>query len=468
MSTTSGADLCRVTVVGPRRRVDIVLPAYVPFAELFPTVLRYAGSELANAGLAHGGWVLQRLGQQPFHPGMTPQQVGLRDGEMVYLRPRLSQLPQPRAFDDVADVIATGVNERPDRWSPQAARDVSLGGAALALTAVLAALLASGPPWRLPAVTAGVIAAVLLITAMAVSRAAGDSRAGAVLGYLAMPYGFVAGLLGPARSAGLTHLGAQQLLPAFAALVFVAAIAGVAVADGLPAFFGAGGAALLGTIAVATSLALGNRSGAAGPAAITVAVALALTPLIPAITFRMARVTLPPVPRNADDMRRDSLMVDGKEVLERTAVADRFVTGIISGIALVAVGAEISLAFGKGLIAHVMCAVVASVLLLRSRVFRGLAQRLWLMIPGFGALALLAAEASLHVSQQTMILAVTVGPLLVGAAIVVGVGLWLPNHRPSPFWGRAADIIDMMLIVSLIPLALGVAGVFGAVRGLAG
>lgn len=467
MSTTSGADLCRVTVVGPRRRVDIVLPAYVPFAELFPTVLRYAGSELANAGLAHGGWVLQRLGQQPFHPGMTPQQVGLHDGEMVYLRPRLSQLPQPRAFDDVADVIATGVNEQPDRWSAQSARKVSLGGAALALTAGLAALIASGPPWTLPAVTAGVIAAVLLIAAMAVSRAAGDSGAGAVLGYLALPYGFAAGLLGPARSAGLTHLGAQQLLPAFAAVVFVAAIAGVAVADGLPAFFGVGGAALLGTIAVAVSLAMGNRGGAAGPAAITAAVALALTPLIPAITFRMARVTLPPVPRNADDLRRDSLMVDGKEVLERTAVADRIVTGVISGIALVAVGAEIALALADGLIAHVMCVVVACVLLLRSRVFRGLAQRLWLMIPGFGALALLAAGASLHVSQQAM-LAVTIGPLLVGAAIVVTVGLWLPNHRPSPFWGRAADIIDMMLIVSLIPLALGVAGVFGYIRGLAG
>jgi len=118
MSATSGADLCRVTVVGPRRRVDIVLPAYVPFAELFPTVLRYAGTDLANEGLVRGGWVLQRLGQPPFHPGMTPAQVGLRDGEMVYLRPRLAQLPQ-LAFDDVADVIATGVNEQPDRWGPQ-------------------------------------------------------------------------------------------------------------------------------------------------------------------------------------------------------------------------------------------------------------------------------------------------------------------------------------------------------------
>ncbi len=466
MSPTSGTDLCRVTVVGPRRRVDIVLPAYVPFAELFPTVLHYAGTDLANAGLARGGWVLQRLGQPPFHPGMTPQQAGLRDGEMLYLRPRMSQLPQ-LAFDDVADVIATGVNEQPDRWSPRAARGVGLAAGAVALVAGLAALLVSGPPWMLPSAAAGAVAATLLIAACAVSRAAGDSAAGAILGYLALPYGFMAGLLGSSRSASLSHLGSHELLAGFAALVLAAVIAGVAIADGLPVFFGVGGAALLGTIAATVSLSLGRQYDATGPAAVAVAVALALTPVIPAITFRMARVTLPPVPRDAEDLRRDSLMVDGKQVLSRTAVADRFVTGIVCGIGLVAAAAEIALAMGSGALTRAMCAVVGSALLLRARVFRGRAQRLWLLLPGYGALALLAVNTSLHASQ-TAVLAMTFAPLLAGAAIVVGVGLWLPDHRPSPFWGRAADVIDMLLIVSLIPLALGVAGVFTHIRGLAG
>jgi len=466
MSATSGADLCRVTVVGPRRRVDIVLPAYVPFAELFPTVLRYAGTDLANEGLVRGGWVLQRLGQPPFHPGMTPAQVGLRDGEMVYLRPRLAQLPQ-LAFDDVADVIATGVNEQPDRWGPQTPRGVALGAGTGALLAGVAALLLSGPPWTVPAIAAAAVAVLLLVAAIAVSRAAGDSAAGAVIGYLALPYGFLAGLLGPARGAQLTYLGSQQLLAGFAALVLVAAIAGAAVADGLPVFFGVGGAALLGAVGAGVSVAFGAHHGAAGPAALTVAVALALTPLIPAVTFRMARVALPPVPRNADDLRRDSLMVDGKKVLDRTAVADRFVTGVVSGIGLVAIGAEIALAVTPGLITHLMCAAVACVLLLRARVFRGRGQRLWLMVPGFGGLILLALVASVHVNQS-LTLAIALVPLVAGAGIVVGVGLWLPGHQPSPFWGRAADIIDMLLIVTLIPLALAVAGVFGSVRGLAG
>ena len=325
---------------------------------------------------------------------------------------------------------------------------------------------AGGPPWVLPSIAAAGVAVLLLVAAIAVSRAGGDPGAGATIGYLALPYGFLAGLLAPARSAQLTHLGSQELLAGFAALVLVAAIAGAAVSDGLPVFFGVGGAALLGAIGTAIA-SFGTHHGAAGPAAVTVAVALALTPLIPAVTFRMARVTLPPVPRNADDLRRDSLMVDGKKVLDRTTVADRFVTGVVAGIGLVAIGAEIALALGNGLITHLMCAAVACVLLLRARVFRGRAQRLWLMVPGFGGLTLLAVVASVHVNQLLM-LAIALAPLLVGAAIVIGVGLWLPDHRPSPFWGRAADIIEMLLIVSLVPLALAVAGVFGHVRGLAG
>jgi hypothetical protein len=115
----------------------------------------------------------------------------------------------------------------------------------------------------------------------------------------------------------------------------------------------------------------------------------------------------------------------------------------------------------------VTCAVLACVLLLRSRLFQGLAQRLWLLIPGFGGLILLAA-GSVHGSSQARHLALALGPLIAGSALVVAVGLWLPGRRPSPFWGRMADITDTLLNVGLFPLALGLAGVFGKVRGLGG
>jgi len=91
MSTAGGSDLCRVTVVGPSRRVDIALPGYVSFADLFPAVARYAGLDGPDVVGEKGGWVLQRLGQEPFSPALTPLQAGLRDGEMIYLRPHRAQ-----------------------------------------------------------------------------------------------------------------------------------------------------------------------------------------------------------------------------------------------------------------------------------------------------------------------------------------------------------------------------------------
>ena len=75
MSSPGGTDLCRVTVVGPSRRVDIALPGYVSFADLFPAVARYAGLDGPHAVGEKGGWVLQRLGQEPFPPAMTPLQA---------------------------------------------------------------------------------------------------------------------------------------------------------------------------------------------------------------------------------------------------------------------------------------------------------------------------------------------------------------------------------------------------------
>jgi hypothetical protein len=143
------------------------------------------------------------------------------------------------------------------------------------------------------------------------------------------------------------------------------------------------------------------------------------------------------------------------------------VTGAVSGIGLAAGAAGLALAVSHGLLPRLTCAALACALLLRSRVFRGRAQRLWLLIPGYGALAALALAAAVQTGPPraaTMI----VPFLLAAAAILTGAGMWLPAHRPSPFWGRAAEIIDMTLVISLIPLALGVTGLFGYIRGLSG
>src|ERR1700678_2254375 len=199
MNSIGTTDICRVTVVGPGRRVDLALPAHVPFAELFPVIARYAGLDRAAVAQAPGGWVRQRLGQSPSPPQVTPAQAGLLDGELIYLRPREAEMP-PARCDDIADAIA-GVHEGADRWRPADARPVALGAGAALLLAGLAAILRAGPPWTIPALAAAVMALLLLTAGVASSRAASSSAAGRaatsaglVLGYAALPYAFLAGL----------------------------------------------------------------------------------------------------------------------------------------------------------------------------------------------------------------------------------------------------------------------------------
>jgi len=407
--------------------------------------------------------VLQRLGEEPFAPAMTPLQAGLQDGEMIYLRPHPAQMPR-MAFDDIADVIASGLAEQPARWATRYARWVALAAGVVALAAGAVFVVRTGPPWSGPATAATAIALALLAAAAAVSRAVGDSRAGALLGFAAVPYAFLAGLLGPAKTTPLTHLGAVHLLSAFAAVAFAAVVAAAATAE-LSLYFGLVVASLFAVLGAWVAYAFGI--GLAAAATVVVVPALALCPLIPAVSFRMARMALPQVPRHADDLRRDTLAIDGAEVFDRTATADRFVTGAASGIGLVGATAAGALAFSRSWLGLVTCAVLACVLLLRARLFQGLAQRLWLLVPGFGGLVLLAV-GEMHGSSPSRHLLLALGPLVAGVALVVGIGLWLPAHRPSPFWGRMADIGDTMLIVGLLPLALGLAGVFGKVRGLGG
>ncbi|MCO6011609.1 type VII secretion integral membrane protein EccD [Actinoallomurus purpureus] len=466
MSSTAGTELSRVTIVAPHRRIDLSLPADVPLAHMLPTLLRVAGPNLADAGLAHSGWVLQRLDDAPFDPGRSLSQLGVRDGEILYFRPGMAQIPE-MSFDDVADVIATGIKDRSDRWRPHSTRSFGLGAAGAALAVGAVAVVLSGPPWIAPAIAAGIVAFLLLIGAMAVSRAFGDSGAGAVLGYAALPYGFLAGLLAPARSGiQITHVGAPHLLAGFSAAMLVAVIAGFSVADGVPVFLGAAIAAAMGAVGSGLGYAFPNLP-AAGVAGTVAAVVMAFTGLIPTLSFRLARLPLPAVPTSAEDLRRDTELVDGRAVLKRTTVADRYATGLAAAVAMVAMGGMLFLAASPKWSGPTTAAAMAVSLLLRARIFRGREQRVWMLTSGLVGLGALDIGLALRGGQVTTLAGVLL-PLLLLAGIVVGLAMWLPGHRPTPFWGRAGDIIDMIVIIALLPLALAALDLYSTIRGLKG
>src|SRR5215813_4026629 len=114
--------LSRVTIVAPRSRVDLALPSDVPLADLLPVLLNFAGLD-ARAAASDGrpraesgasddagrrnGWSLSRLGGGELDSSFTPAQLEVRDGELLYLRPRGDEVPVT-VFDDLVDALATG------------------------------------------------------------------------------------------------------------------------------------------------------------------------------------------------------------------------------------------------------------------------------------------------------------------------------------------------------------------------
>src|SRR5262249_44267683 len=143
MSASAG-EMCRLVICGPDRRIEVAVPTNVPVADLFPTLLRQIGQELADRGLEHDGWVLQRLGEPPLDEDLGTAPLGLRDGAGLHLRPRSGQFP-PFDFDDLIDGVAVGMAERSGRWRPEMTRRAGTAVLALTLGVGLAVIALPGP-----------------------------------------------------------------------------------------------------------------------------------------------------------------------------------------------------------------------------------------------------------------------------------------------------------------------------------
>jgi len=92
-------------------------------------------------------------------------------------------------------------------------------------------------------------------------------------------------------------------------------------------------------------------------------------------------------------------------------------------------------------------------------------QRIPLLISGLAGAAVLgggAAFDALGTNAGLLLLAIAA----VVAAVALTSGLVFGRRAPSPYVGRTGDILDVLAIMALIPLACTVIGIFDAIRGL--
>ncbi len=469
--------LARVTISAPQRRVDVALPEHVPLVELLPEVLRHAGEGLADDGERHGGWLLRRTDGVALATaqGLFPQ--GVRDGEVLHLVPARQEWPELE-YDDVVEAVAEGARRRGSVWSPASTRTATLLAGGLLLGPGLLAILSAGPAWNGAAYTGLGLGLLLALCGVTASRAYGDARAGAALGSCAMPYAFAGGAVLVAPGAGdrvgvlapLPWLGAPELLSGSVALLLVAALGGIGVAASLR-LFAAG--ATVGLFGALTAL-VGMLTTAAGAAAVLISVLVCGIGVLPLLAIRFGRMPTPPVtlPTGSDaegftgaqtagalDAARER--PDRATVFAAVSRTEELLTGMLLGHAVLAFWAFVGLAVTGSLSARILTAVSAAALLLRSRLFVTSRQRVPLICGGLAGVATLAVDL-LGGAGPGLLLAVTATGLL-SALATVSAGATYSRRPPSPYLGRAADLLDTLAVVSVIPVACAVVGLYRAV-----
>jgi hypothetical protein len=139
---------------------------------------------------------------------------------------------------------------------------------------------------------------------------------------------------------------------------------------------------------------------------------------------------------------------------------------MLLGHAILFVCATIVLINIGGTSARLLVAVASAALLLRSRLFTTVRQRVPVLAAGLAGVSVLAIVLIVEADEAGLLGLVAVA---VFAALVVTVaGATYANRPPSPYLGRLADVVDILIVVSVVPVACAVLDLYSRVRGLSG
>ncbi|OKI85868.1 hypothetical protein A6A27_40130 [Micromonospora sp. CB01531] len=455
--------MCRLVVQGSERRVEVAVPAQVLVADLLPVLLQHLGEGLADAGLAHGGWVLQRLGGPPLDEDSTVAGLGLHDGESLYLRPRSDQIA-PADFDDLADGIATGMLSRAGLWRPPMIRWAALASLAVLLGLGLAALAMPGP-FLGRALCAAAIAVCCLAAAFALARAAADPGFGMVVAGAGIMYAAVAAMIVPTGGASALLVGGPQVFAGAVAALVTALLATLLVGRGGPFFAAIVTGALL--VVLGSGMAMFFVFSPVASAALVAVVATVATVGVPMTSFRLARIHLAPLPTKPEHLQEEIDPEPSAALLAQTASADSYMTGLHAGLGVVTGVALVQLAMAGGWAELTLVGLVAMARLLALRPMTSGWHRLALGVP---ALAGLAAVAVFFLAEADPLvrLILPIAALPLGATVLFLIARHLPDRRLMPYWGRAGDIVQVVATVAMLPILLAVLGVYAAARALGG
>ncbi|WP_330345358.1 type VII secretion integral membrane protein EccD [Streptomyces longwoodensis] len=441
-ATTSRTQLSRVTLIGERRRADLVLPSDTPIGQLLPDILRLLDDRVATRPttrqlVTSDGSVLPN--------DATLSSAEVADGAVLQLV-RAHAAPPAPVVHDVTDQVADDLDLRAWRWRP-AARRVS-AGVATVVFAVAAAVLARHEFALESVATALLAATVVFLLAGAVVAKVGEGNLGLATALLFAAGGL--GLLAAWTAADAYDWSGEARLAGVVGTLVLTLV--------LLAYFsplGRGG--LIGAVAaVAVALvweavaALQDRPDRLG--AVMTVFSVVLLGLLPRLALMASGLT------GLDDRRSSGVSVSRHQVSNALAATHR-------GLALATVVAAASAAAGGWLLTTadeptvwtvVLASLTAVVLLSRARAFPLVAE----VVALFGAAAVLVVRLAVlwldhsgGAGALALLAAAAVLPLLVLA-------IEPPEHVRVRL-RRLADLIESFGVIGLFPLAVGVFGIYG-------
>ncbi len=453
--------LARVTVAAPRRRLDIALPEQVPIADLLPSLLRHAGEALAEDGERHGGWILRRSDGQPLDTARALAVQQVRDGEILHLVPYRLEWPEPD-YDDIAEAIASGSRRHAPPWDGRTTLAFGITAVGVLLAVGLYPVLWYGHPWLLPGLFALGVAVVLAGLGVVLARAMADAGSGALLAAYSLPYAFAGGLVIFSADRPTPGLGAAEILGGSAALLLFSVLGYFGVSS-RGRLFVAG--ALAGLFGVVAGL-LAQRVSAAGVAGIAAVVLVAAAVGFPLLSMRLGKLPLPAVPQTAADLMNNQIP-DRANVFAAVARADELLTGLLIGTAVVQAVSAVVLVDRGGVSGLLLVGIVGLLNLLRARQYVTVRHRLPLLIAGLVGLIAVAVGRLADLSPGQRLVFASIGVLVLGG-LILAAAVAYSRRAPTPYLGRAAEILDVLLLVAVVPIACAVLGLFDFVRGFGG
>ena len=453
MTSIESRSYCRVVVIAPSTRVDLALPADVPIIDLLPMLLQYAGEARDDGGGQHGGWKLVRVGHGELDGGRTLRSLDVADGEVLRLAAREERTVVP-VFDDIVDAIAA---TRRDRINARSINPGVGAGIIVATMAVAALTLFYRDVSVVDAYAAGGIALALLGVATAVAKGAGDRIIATATAASGVPFAVVCGLNAVPGNFGRWGV----LLGAALALVYSFA-AQLALGTGTIVFAASATAALLTAL---SALAAGlTHVAAVQVVGGTIAVALAALSVLPRLAVRLARLPLSTVPTTSEELQATDEVGDIDDVTARARLAGEYLAGTQFGCAATVAFCAMALGVHASVLSVALAATAAVAMALRARSVAGLGARI----------AFVGAAAASGVGASVIIVLANRAGNGIGLLIAqLGVGaltLLLAtarSRRPvSPQTRRLIDFFESAVVVAVLPLAVGVMGLYTALRRL--